>query len=79
MAGHQKDPLRPLTPDEHTCLDRVSQSCIDPAAQVARAKELLTVADGASYVAAARAAGRRSAMPSPTWSLGSTRQRLTLS
>ncbi len=60
MAGHQKDPLRPLTPDERTVLEQLSRSRADPAAQVARAKELLAVADGASYEAAARAAGRRS-------------------
>jgi len=60
MAGHQKDPLRPLTPDERTVLEQLSRSRADPAAQVARAKELLAVANGASYEAAARAAGRRS-------------------
>lgn len=60
MAGHQKDPLRPLTPDERLHLERLSRSRTDPAAHVARAKALLAVADGASYQAAARAAGRRS-------------------
>ena len=60
MAGHQKDPLRSLTSDEHRHLEHLSRSRIDPAAHVARAKELLAVADGASYEAAARAAGRRS-------------------
>jgi transposase len=60
MAGHQKDPLRPLTTEERLTLEHLSRSRIDPAAQVARAKELLAVADGASYEAAAREAGRRS-------------------
>lgn len=60
MAGPQKDPLRPLTPQERTQLERLSRSHSDPAAQVARAKELLAVAEGASYQAAARHAGRRS-------------------
>jgi transposase len=60
MAGQQKDPLRPLTVEERAHLDRLSRSRSEPAAQVARAKELLAVADGASYQAAARAAGRRS-------------------
>jgi transposase len=60
MGGHQKDPLRPLAPDERLCLEQLSRSRSDPAAPVARAKELLAVADGASYEAAARAAGRRS-------------------
>ena len=60
MAGHQKDPLRPLTPDERLHLEQGSRSRTDPAAQVARAKALLAVADGASFEAAARAAGRKS-------------------
>jgi transposase len=60
MAGQQKDPLRPLTPEERVHLDRLSRSRSEPAAQVARATELLAVAAGASYQAAARTAGRRS-------------------
>jgi transposase len=60
MAGHQKDPLRPLTLDERTYLARLSRSRIDPAAQVSRAKELLAVADGTSFEGAARLAGRKS-------------------
>ena len=60
MAGHRKDPLRPLTSAERLHLEHVSRSRTDSAAQVARAKELLAVAAGASYQAAARAAGRRS-------------------
>jgi transposase len=60
MAAHQKDPLRPLTPDERRYLEHVSRSRTEPAAQVARAKEVLAVADGASFEGAARAAGRKS-------------------
>jgi transposase len=60
MAGHQKDPLRSLTADERRHLDHLSRSRTEPSAQVARAKELLAVADGASFEAAARAAGRKS-------------------
>jgi transposase len=60
MAGRQKDPLRPLAPEERLALERVSRSRTDPAGQVARAIELLSVAEGSSYEAAARAAGRRS-------------------
>ncbi len=60
MVGRQKDPLRPLTPDERLALEQVSRSRSAPAGEVARAKELLAVADGASYQGAARAAGRRS-------------------
>jgi transposase len=47
-------------PDERRHLDHLSRSRTDPAAQVARAKELLAVADGASFEAAARLAGRKS-------------------
>jgi transposase len=60
MPAQQNDPLRPLTPDERHYLDQVGRSRTDPAAQVARAKELLAVADGASFEGAARAAGRKS-------------------
>jgi len=60
MTRRQNDPLRPLTPDEQHWLDRISRSQSDPASHVARAKVLLAVAAGASYTAAARAAGRRS-------------------
>jgi transposase len=60
MSRHQKDPLRPLTADEHAQLEHVSRSHAEPAAQVARAKELLAVAAGHRFTDAARAAGRRS-------------------
>lgn len=60
MTRRQKDPLRPLTPEEHTFLDQLSRSLSQPAAQVERAKALLAVAEGHSYTAAAQAAGRRS-------------------
>ncbi len=60
MTRRQKDPLRPLTADEHEWLLRVSRSQVEPAAHVARAKALLAVADGDSYTNAAKAAGRRS-------------------
>jgi len=60
MAGHQKDPLRPLTADERTALGQLSRSRTDPAAQVIRAKELLAVATGRSFETVAHAAGRRS-------------------
>jgi transposase len=59
MVGHQKDPLRPLTLDERLHLEHLSRSRTDPAAQVARAKELLAVADGASFEGAARLACRK--------------------
>ena len=60
MARLPKDPLRPLTPDEHAQLERLSRSHAESAAQVARAKALLAVAAGQRYTEAARTAGRRS-------------------
>jgi transposase len=60
MASHQKDPLRPLTPDERRHLEHLTRSRTDPAAQVTRATELLAVADGVSFESAARQAGRKS-------------------
>lgn len=60
MTRRRKDPLRPLTDEEREVLTRISRAQSEPASHVARAKELLAVADGASYAAAAKAAGRRS-------------------
>ena len=60
MPRLQKHPLRPLTTNERTHLERISRSHTEPAAHVARAKELLAVADGGRFTDAARAAGRRS-------------------
>jgi len=60
MPRPQKDPLRPLTPAERARLERLSRSLSEPAALVARAKALRTVAAGQSDTEAARAAGRRS-------------------
>jgi transposase len=60
MTRRHKDPLRPLTEEERTLLEQISRSQSEPASHVARAKELLAVADGKSYTDAAKAAGRRS-------------------
>ena len=60
MAQRQKHPLRPLTEPERAALERVARSASDRAERVARAKQLLAVADGARFTAAARQAGRRS-------------------
>src|SRR5947208_13022722 len=59
MSRRQKDPLRPVTAQERRFLEHLSRSSSQPAAQVARAKALLLVADGHSYTAAAQAAGYR--------------------
>ena len=60
MPHRPKDPLRPLTADERLALQRLARSHSEPAAQVARAKALLAVADGQRFTEAARVAGRRS-------------------
>jgi transposase len=60
MAGHYKNALRPFTSDERSWLEHLSRCQNEPAAAVARAKELLAVAAGYPYTAAARAAGRLS-------------------
>src|ERR671923_2770818 len=59
MSRRQKDPLRALSAEERAELTRLSRSRSAPAAWVARATALLAVADGQSYRAAARQAGRR--------------------
>src|SRR5258706_13804669 len=56
----QKDPLRALSDEERAVLRHVSRSSREAAAVVARAKAVLAVAGGATYTAAAQAAGRRS-------------------
>jgi transposase len=60
MSRRKKDPLRPLSHDERDTLTQLSRSRAAPAAEVARAKALLAVADGSDYQQAARAAGRKS-------------------
>jgi len=60
VTRRQKDPLRPLTPEERAALEELSRAQSEPASHVARAKLVLAVAAGQSYTAAARGAGRRS-------------------
>lgn len=60
MSRRKVDPLRPLTEQERTWLEKISRSHAEPAAHVARAKALLAVAAGATYTEAAHAAGRKS-------------------
>jgi transposase len=59
MSHPQKTPLRPVTDAERTVLVQVARASAERADRVARAKALLAVADGATFAAAARAAGRR--------------------
>src|SRR3954447_2595925 len=67
LSRHRKGPLRPLTADERQELTRLSRSLSAPAAQVARARALLAIADGASYTAAAHLVGRGHAEPISAW------------
>ena len=60
MSRRQKDPLRALSAEERTELERLGRSGREPAAVVAHAKAVLAVADGATYTEAATLAGRRS-------------------
>ena len=58
MSRRQKDPLRPLSDAERLSLSRLSRSQSAPAAQAARARAVLAVADGQSYAMAAELVGR---------------------
>lgn len=60
MTRRKKDPLRPLREDEREYLEKISRGRTAPLAQVVRATEILAVADGKSYTAAAQAAQRKS-------------------
>src|SRR3954464_9966137 len=67
MSRRRKDPLRTLSADERSELTRLSRSRHASAAQVARATALLAVADGRSYLTAARRAGRRDGDTVAAW------------
>jgi transposase len=60
MSRRKKDPLRPLSDEERNSLTQLSRSQAAAAAEVTRAKILLSVADGSDYQQAALAAGRKS-------------------
>ena len=60
MSRRRKDPLRPLTEEEHQMLHQIARARSEPASHVARAKILVAVADGKTYQAAAKCAGRKS-------------------
>jgi transposase len=59
VTRRRVDSLRELTADERTVLEEVSRARQEPASHVARAKALLAVAAGQSYVAAAHGVGRQ--------------------
>ena len=60
MSRPQKQPLRALTEEEQAELTGLARAWGEPAAHVARARALLAVSAGASFTAAAQAAGRKS-------------------
>jgi transposase len=60
MSRRRKEPLRALTQAERAGLERIARAGSEQAEVVARAKEVLAVADGLGYQAAAVRAGRRS-------------------
>ena len=60
MTRRQKDPLRELTVEERSELEKLCRASSAPAAWVLRAKVLLAVAEGANYTEAAQQVGRKS-------------------
>jgi transposase len=60
MSRRKKEPLRTLTEEERSWLERISRSQSEPASHVARAKQILGVANGCSYQEAAHLSGRKS-------------------
>src|SRR3954452_9987817 len=70
MSRRQNDPLRRLQDTERVSLVRLSRSASAPAAQVARARALLAVAEGLSYTAAAHLDGRRTGDTVARWIVG---------
>ena len=76
MSRRQKDALRSLSEAERTSLSRLSRSQRAPAAQVARARALLAVAEGQSYTAAAQLVGRQVGDTVARWVAGFNRDGL---
>ena len=76
MSRRQKDPLRPLSDAERTALSRLGRSQGAPAAQVARARALLAVAEGQSYTRAAQLVGRHTGDTVARWVAGFNRDGL---
>lgn len=60
VLGRQaKEPLRPLTGELRSALERIARSGSERADRVTRAKMVLAVAEGCSFTEAARTVGRR--------------------
>ena len=60
MCRPQKSPLRLLSSEEWSQLEQFSRCLTMPADQVIHAKEVLAVADGHTFIDAARLVGRKS-------------------
>jgi len=60
VTRRKKEALRELTEEEQRWLERISRSQSEPAGHVARAKQILSVAQGASYTESALQSGRKS-------------------
>jgi hypothetical protein len=60
VARRQNNPLRELTRDERRWLIRIARSTGEPAGHVARARQILAVADGQSFTQASTSSGRLS-------------------
>jgi len=60
MSRRQKNPLRALTDAERSWLQKIARSKRETSSHGTRARQLLAVAEGQSYTAAARASGRKS-------------------
>lgn len=60
MGRPPKEPLREVTEEERSGLEQIARAASERADRVARAKILLTVAEGNSFTGAARSVGRRS-------------------
>ena len=70
MSRQQREPLRSLQDAERASLVRLSRLASAPAAQVARARALLAVAEGVSYTAAAQLVGRHTGDTVARWVAG---------
>ncbi|MFH1163137.1 MAG: helix-turn-helix domain-containing protein [Pseudomonadota bacterium] len=63
MTRRQKEPLHELAEEERNWLEKIAHSRSEPISHVLRAKEILSVADGKTYLQAAQLVGRNSGDP----------------
>jgi len=60
VSRRKTDPICTLTEEERNWLERISRSQVETASHVARAKQILAVAEGHNYTEAAQKSGRKS-------------------